>query len=357
MGEKISKDSQIVTLKQIAQASGVSIGTVDRIIHNRGKVSKENEAKVREVIERLGYEPNVHASLLSVRKTITIGAILPYFQSGDFWSVIYNGIQQAAQQYRSLNLTIQYFYYNQTDPDTFAAACRDCEALKPNGIIIPPTFKAATYEFVQRMNSKGVTVVFVDTPIQGCDYLTYFGIDMFKSGEVAADLIFRGSGKIRKMVNFTLDRKGLPQNESFIKRKEGFLSYIREHKLHTELIDCTISPSDFLQTVGVVDKFFAEHPDVHHAITMSSRINLISDWMELRGRKDISLIGYDMTAANLKALRKGSIHTLIAERTDLESNLAAKSLIEYLALNVRPEKKDNYFPIDILTRYNVDYYL
>ena len=61
-----------VTIRQVAEEAGVSIGTVDRILHHRGRVSKETTDRVHEIIEKLGYKPNIHASLLSIRKVIRI---------------------------------------------------------------------------------------------------------------------------------------------------------------------------------------------------------------------------------------------------------------------------------------------
>ena len=48
-----------VTIRQIAEESGVSRGTVDRVLNNRGKVRPEVEERVRKVAEELGYKPNL----------------------------------------------------------------------------------------------------------------------------------------------------------------------------------------------------------------------------------------------------------------------------------------------------------
>ena len=48
-----------VTIRQIAEESGVSRGTVDRVLNNRGKVRPEVEERVRKVAEELGYNPNL----------------------------------------------------------------------------------------------------------------------------------------------------------------------------------------------------------------------------------------------------------------------------------------------------------
>lgn len=48
--------------------SGVSTGTVDRILHNRGKVSEEAQKKVEKVLKEIDYHPNLIARSLALKK-------------------------------------------------------------------------------------------------------------------------------------------------------------------------------------------------------------------------------------------------------------------------------------------------
>ena len=63
-----------VRIKDIAQLSGVSVGTVDRVLHNRGRVSEEALKKVLTVLDQIEYKPNVIARTLGSNKTYTIEA-------------------------------------------------------------------------------------------------------------------------------------------------------------------------------------------------------------------------------------------------------------------------------------------
>ncbi|MCR4570191.1 MAG: LacI family DNA-binding transcriptional regulator, partial [Bacteroidales bacterium] len=47
------------TINDIARLTGLSKGTVDRVLHNRGEVSRKSYQKVMDVIKELGYEPNL----------------------------------------------------------------------------------------------------------------------------------------------------------------------------------------------------------------------------------------------------------------------------------------------------------
>lgn len=71
-----------VTIKDVAKAAGVTNGTVDRVLHNRGEVAHETKAKVMSVVERLGYKPNVYASMLARNKAHSIAVLMPSFSKG-----------------------------------------------------------------------------------------------------------------------------------------------------------------------------------------------------------------------------------------------------------------------------------
>ena len=64
-----------VTIRQIAEAAGVSRGTVDRALNNRGRIRPEVAERVRQIAEEMGYKPNQLGRALSMsRNNIKIGA-------------------------------------------------------------------------------------------------------------------------------------------------------------------------------------------------------------------------------------------------------------------------------------------
>ena len=66
-----------VTSQQIAQLAGVSRGTVDRALHNRGRVNPEVAARIQKIAEELGYRPNsIGQALVRTRQGLRLGAIL-----------------------------------------------------------------------------------------------------------------------------------------------------------------------------------------------------------------------------------------------------------------------------------------
>ena len=56
------------TIKDIAELAGVSKGTVDRVIHKRGKVSSKALEQVNKVLDQIEYKPNPIAKSLKNNK-------------------------------------------------------------------------------------------------------------------------------------------------------------------------------------------------------------------------------------------------------------------------------------------------
>lgn len=61
-------EDQNYTIKDIARMAGVSAGTVDRVLHNRGDVSEKSKEKVQKVLDEINYQPNVFAIGLAAKK-------------------------------------------------------------------------------------------------------------------------------------------------------------------------------------------------------------------------------------------------------------------------------------------------
>jgi len=75
MTDKTFKDR--VTIYEVAQAAGVSLATVSRVINNSDSVRPDTKEKVLGVIKKLGYKPSGLAQALATNKTTEIGVIIP----------------------------------------------------------------------------------------------------------------------------------------------------------------------------------------------------------------------------------------------------------------------------------------
>ena len=69
----MDKEFSNIRIVDIAKMAGVSVGTVDRVIHNRGRVSEENRKKVQTILEMVHYQPNLMARSLASKNNIICG--------------------------------------------------------------------------------------------------------------------------------------------------------------------------------------------------------------------------------------------------------------------------------------------
>ena len=80
----MTTQSAIPTLEDVAVLAGVSTATVSRAINFPGKVAPKTRKKVNEAVAKLGYSPNFGARTMAVRRTHTIGAIIPTMENAIF---------------------------------------------------------------------------------------------------------------------------------------------------------------------------------------------------------------------------------------------------------------------------------
>lgn len=86
------------TIKDIARMAGVSAGTVDRVLHNRGNVSASSREKVQSVLDKINYLPNMFAIGLAAKKRYRIVCLIPYYIMFDYWYSVAQGIEKAAHE-------------------------------------------------------------------------------------------------------------------------------------------------------------------------------------------------------------------------------------------------------------------
>lgn len=77
-----------IRIKDIAERAGVSVGTVDRVIHKRPNVSVDALQKVEKALKEMNYQPNVYASALAYNKSYTFYILLPKHASEAYWDEI-----------------------------------------------------------------------------------------------------------------------------------------------------------------------------------------------------------------------------------------------------------------------------
>ena len=339
----------------IARITGLSKGTVDRVLHNRGEVSKKSYAAVMKAIEELGYETNVYASLLARSASHMIAVLMPQDEPGSFWDLAASGITKSRDPLLTSGITVEHFGYNPTDVESLRSAAGRAHESKPSGVVIAPMFREGTEMITEVLRSEGIPYVFIDSKIDDPGYLAYFGMPMYRSGYLCADQLTGGrsaDGVLAVRIQRDLQRKSDPT----VNRRAGFTDYIHEHCPDCIIHNVMINPADPAGTEKAMDDFFEANPGVRHIAMFNSRIHLLAPWLEKHPQRGRRVVGFDNLEANMHALSRGLVSVLICQHPDEQVAMAIQALSERIVLGKYPARRDNFMHMDILTRYNVDYY-
>ena len=98
-----------IRIKDIAKMAGVSVGTVDRVLHGRTGVSESSKKKVEEILKQLNYQPNMYASALASNKKYHFVCLLPQHSTNDYWTDVIKGLENAVKSFSDFHITFLLF--------------------------------------------------------------------------------------------------------------------------------------------------------------------------------------------------------------------------------------------------------
>ena len=94
-----------VTIQKIAEAAGVSRGTVDRALNNRGRIDPQVSERILRIADEMGYVPRSRRQTASRGKPIKIG-VVTQLAGSSFMLEVNRGIQKAASELKEKNIDL-----------------------------------------------------------------------------------------------------------------------------------------------------------------------------------------------------------------------------------------------------------
>lgn len=341
------------TLSEIARRAGVSVGTVDRVIHNRGRVSDETRERVQAIVDELHYKPNVIARNLSLKKNYRLGTLMPIpHQDGRYWELPESGIRKAIEEIKMYKVEMSFFFYDKYSHDSFqeAADAILAEDDAIDGLVIAPVLSRDAERFVGHLRDT-IPYVFIDSYLPNTKSLSYIGQESFQSGVLAAKLM---SLQIRE--GDVASCRVLPEDYHLEDRVRGFCSAIQTipgFRLHLYEANREQDSQIFFK---VTEQMIRDHPDLKGIFIPSACAHQAAECLSRFSMGDrITLIGYDLVEENRDYMKRGVIDFIISQRPAFQGYQAVYSLYRHLLLKEPVESKMTV-PMDILTRENVDYY-
>jgi len=350
-----SQNKNNLGIKDIARKANVSIGTVDRVLHNRGEVSVTTREKVLKIIQELDYTPNILAQSLSSRKKHTIAALIPDFKfDNPYWENSLTGIYKAAKEIRKFNFEMEVFTYELGNELSMSLKAKEIFTSKPDGLILAPLMYEVSNQVIATCQELGMPYIFIDVNIDDCDNLTYFGQNPIQSGAVAARLLDFGLPQdaeihILKLVNQSVSSYHLNLRES------GFLSYFNSKQNIHPIISSEINISSNTSLEKDFERILNRTDSPKGIFIPNSRGYHVAKYLFESNQMNNCLICYDLIAENIEYLRKGTIQFLICQNPEEQGYNSVMAFFNFLTYR-RSFEKFNFSPIDIILKENIDFY-
>jgi len=350
MADTLDKSS--IGIKDIAKHAGVSTGPVDKILNNRGGVSKATEAKILQAIEELGYKPNIFASRLKSAKEYRIAVIIPAATHDiPYWGHHQQGFDAASSELQPYGIKLDMLPFSQNDILSFKDAVSKAILGNFQGILMVPVFHQDTARLLNAANRNNIPVVFFDSNISGLGQLSFIGQHSWDSGYTAAEIMDKCVPERSEILIATIKKKD-DNHLHFAKREAGFRAYF-ENKNHRQIMyenqvvdDNTIRQElcDIVESNPSLSGVFVTN-DIHKLVRL----------LPAAAVDKLCLIGYDLIEENVDYLKKEHISFLISQQPQIQAYKGVKILYEYLILKKKPSP-EIFVPIDIITPTNIKYY-
>jgi LacI family transcriptional regulator len=343
-----------ITVRDIAEASGFSRGTVDRALNNRGQIKEETKRLIIEKSRQLGYEPNRLARTLASQPHVEIAAMFPS-EPPSFFGEIQEGMKAAEEEYKDFGLRVDYYRTVTHDMNRQIEFLHemldgDMPENKPSGILMAPAHSFLLDPLIAQATDQGVPVVTFNTDAPRSKRLCYIGQNSVVAGRVAADLVGRFVGYSGEVAILTGFAEVLPLRE----RLEGFRNQVEEYFPSITLV----GPYEYLDNEGIAykiaKKLVHDMPKLK-GIYVTSGIGLKGTGRAVReaGRApQVKVVGFDLDDEVTQMLQEDIVQSTICQDPFGQGYSAVKLMFRHLTEGFVPGDEALYTQSSIILRGN-----
>lgn len=245
-----------VTLQQIAEAAGVSRGTVDRALNNRGRINPEVADKIKRIAKEMGYQPNrAGRALAMAKRSIKIGVILQAMDT-PFMQEVYQGVLEAKRETERMGAEVKIKKIKKTDPVKVMETMKNMRAIGCSGIALVPVEDERLKELIDEFAKEEIPVVTFNSDIEESARICFIGQDTLQSGRAAAGLMsetIQENGVVQVI-------SGYPKNRGHRNRTAGFLQELKELRPDIEALEVRYNYDDNQQAEAIMREVLEHHP-------------------------------------------------------------------------------------------------
>lgn len=341
-----------MTTVEISKKLGISRATVSRVLNNNPNVKPETREMVLQALEESGYSPYAPSRNRLLQKRTKIGVIV-FSQPASFWEQIKKGVDRAEKELEPYGIQLGYFVTDILRPQEQIDTIQRLVDEGYQGIALAPNDPPLLSDAVDYAIEQGVSVVLFNVDIPNVNRMAFVGSDYTRAGMLAAEILAKNTAqKQSRVAIMTLEESLLPIEQ----RTTGFRlaladfpwmrisSVCRFPRVGGDLYQRTCQ----LIKEGETDAIFVTFGELEEAAKALQDQGVAGE---------ISLVGYDLDSQIYHYLQTGTITAVIGHEVQEQSRLALHILSNYLHKGELPPQSLNYSKLEVIMRYNADYYL
>lgn len=323
-----------ITEKEIAQLAGVSIGTVDRVIHNRGNVNKEKEARVRAICDQYGYASNIVGRAMAMqKKSSVIAIVINSRERNTFSAMIHDGVERKASEVRDYNVVFKFYDIFENTVSEMSMILDTLYDEDISGLIVKPIDSPIIkYKLLRIANEKRVPIISCTSKIDGINTLCYVGQDHYKLGRMMACTLTKVNHDFLKIIVVVGPLTGYARREKL----EGFLSFFQEKTQNYKICSMIEVPFDDDIAYQLVLDGLKNNPEANalyiHAPELKPCLKALSDYGCFKGTK----FSFGNTSYLRDYLLSGQLDFTIDEDPFNQGYYAAEAMFNYLLEGIKP---------------------
>ncbi len=335
----------MITIKEIAEKAGVSPGTVDRVLHNRGRVSKENEELVKRIAKENGYIPNQLARRLQSNRRLVLGVLIPDPETEyGYWEQVVAGIEGARREIESLDAEIIYSFFDRHDGESFLKAAKEMFSHHVAAYVVAPIVTDGMREIASL--HPDTPFAFIDSSLPDMKPCWDFAQDPIAAGKTGARLMGL-EGKLSHVIALQTHR-GAFNGEM---RASAFVSSMRECMPEAHIDDICIDSLEEMD--GILSSTVPDDGSPFGIFIVNDQASILCKSLErLSLLSRARIIGFDLSAENRRLLGNGSVFAIIGQRPRTQGHDAVMAMYNYFTLSAALE--DNLTaPVDVYIKENI----
>lgn len=344
------KDNKLTGVKEIARRAGVSIGTVDRVLHQRPGVSVSTRDKINQIIKEINYQPNLLARRLASNKTIHFVTLIPKVSvETSFWEAPLKGIERAESEIKQYNVKVEKYFFDQDDRSSFVKETQKILKKKVDGILLVPDFIEEAISFTNKCQKLNIPFVFIDSDIPSQPSLSYIGPHLYESGSVAASLASYLIGSKDRILIVHISTE-IENQHHLLRKEEGFRKYFNDRKFPNKIEKIDISKVSYDAVKNSMDLILRKYQDIKVIYVTNSKVSIVAHYLK-EHKKNILLIGYDLVKENIEYLEGEIINFLICQKPGEQAYRGVMALYRRVVLKL-PVEQYTFMPKDIIMKTN-----